>query len=485
MEALINALNTDRYAASSADSNRSHLKTWSLFHYEVFKDVRPIPPVIPITVHAIIGVGALFKSGGYRSYPNYASAAKSMHVDAGHYWSQLLDHTSRWVSRSVLRGIGPARQSCTFHFTRLCRLTRSTTPLVNGGPFNPVVFTILASIYMLREIEASTAVVGSWTLSDDPQELVWLLPASKSDHLALGVRRAWPCICGHAQVPCPYHLAANHISQLADAGFDTADEAPLFPTIHGKVPSKAAVVNTFEAVGTMCGQRLQTESGTRAFGGHSARVTGVQTFAALGIEINKLRLMARHSGETIMRYAAEAPLKSLRADLGLSEERSTTSLIPAASRTPKAVARRFVTLEAMIERLEGIVSQHADALAQDDPVTPAAVPKQYLQNTTTAAVHALRPQNLAQTICGWTYGVTSKRGRVRRSGNYERIPDLEGIPGPMICKNCMPRERAAAMLIPSVLAEISGDEMEPTPETGPELECTPSAGSTHSPGAST
>ena len=27
MEALINALNTDRYAASSADSNRSHLKT--------------------------------------------------------------------------------------------------------------------------------------------------------------------------------------------------------------------------------------------------------------------------------------------------------------------------------------------------------------------------------------------------------------------------------------------------------------------------
>ena len=94
----------------------------------------------------------------------------------------------------------------------------------------------------------------------------------------------------------------------------------------------------------------------------------------------------------------------------------------------------------MIERLESIVSQHADALAQDDPVTPAAVPKQYLQNTTTAAVHALRPQNLAQTICGWTYGVTSKRGRVRRSGNYERIPDLEGIPGPMICKNCMPSQ---------------------------------------------
>ena len=97
--------------------------------------------------------------------------------------------------------------------------------------------------------------------------------------------------------------------------------------------------------------------------------------------------------------------------------------------------KRFVTLEAMLERLEGIVAQHAEALARDDPVAPSAVAKQYLQNTTTAAVHALRPQNPAQTICGWTYGVTCKRGRVRKSGNYERIPDLEGIFGPMICKN--------------------------------------------------
>ena len=124
----------------------------------------------------------------------------------------------------------------------------------------------------------------------------------------------------------------------------------------------------------------------------------------------------------------------------------------------------------MLERPEGIVAQHAEALARDDPVAPSAVEKQYLQNTTTAAVHALRPQNPSQSICGWTYGVTCERGRVGKTGNSERIPDLEGIHGPIICKNCLPGERAAAMNIRSVLAEISGDETAPCPETQLELD---------------
>ena len=40
----------------------------------------------------------------------------------------------------------------------------------------------------------------------------------------------------------------------------------------------------------------------------------------------------------------------------------------------------------------------------------------------------------------------------------------------LICKNCLPGERAAALRIPSVLAEISGDETAPTLEAQPELD---------------
>ena len=70
-----------------------------------------------------------------------------------------------------------------------------------------------------------------------------------------------------------------------------------------------------------------TDTGIRAFGGHSARVSGAQLFAALNIEVNKIRLMARHSGEVIMRYVQDAPLRSLRADMGLISPDAHTALV--------------------------------------------------------------------------------------------------------------------------------------------------------------
>ena len=50
--------------------------------------------MIPIIVKALVIVGALFKGGGYRSFPNYLSAAKGARVEGGFDWSQLLQHTT-------------------------------------------------------------------------------------------------------------------------------------------------------------------------------------------------------------------------------------------------------------------------------------------------------------------------------------------------------------------------------------------------------
>ena len=74
---------------------------------------------------------------------------------------------------------------------------------------------------------------------------------------------------------------------------------------------------TFERLGLLCEQPLISDTGLRSFGGHTPRVTGSQLLAAIGIETNKVRLMARHSGDAINRYVEDAPLRSLRADLGL------------------------------------------------------------------------------------------------------------------------------------------------------------------------
>ena len=129
--ALEAELRKDRVANSSIGPAASLAATWSTFHIEAFGDD---VPQLPLTVDIIVGMGSLFKSGGYRSFPNYISDAYAAHVEAGHEWSLLLAHTRTWVTRSVMRGIGEARQSCSFSFKKLLLLPRLPAPIAKGGP---------------------------------------------------------------------------------------------------------------------------------------------------------------------------------------------------------------------------------------------------------------------------------------------------------------------------------------------------------------
>ena len=68
-------------------------------------------PVLPPTPGKISIVAAVFKRGGYRSYPNYVSTAKRRHIEAGHAWTIDLQLAFKDALRSVARGQGPPRQA--------------------------------------------------------------------------------------------------------------------------------------------------------------------------------------------------------------------------------------------------------------------------------------------------------------------------------------------------------------------------------------
>ena len=53
----------------------------------------------------------MFKTGRYKAFPNYPSAAMERHVGEGHAWMQRLDVLGRKISRSVLRGLGGPKQA--------------------------------------------------------------------------------------------------------------------------------------------------------------------------------------------------------------------------------------------------------------------------------------------------------------------------------------------------------------------------------------
>lgn len=179
--ALVEERIQDRTAKSGVAPSASLLVTWRRFHQEAFADAVPAVDLLPVTVQSMVVVGAIFKRGGYRSFANHMSAIKAGHIEAGRQWEQLLSHTSGWVTRSVLRGIGPARQSCGFTFAKLCKLPRLPTPKVRNGPQQPVHLALLSTIFLLREVDASTALASAWRFDDEAMEVTWTLRGSKQN----------------------------------------------------------------------------------------------------------------------------------------------------------------------------------------------------------------------------------------------------------------------------------------------------------------
>ena len=319
-------------------------------------------------------------------------------------------------------------------------------------------------VFLLREMEVSTPLVSSWTFDHEALEVSWHLPASKTDHMALGVQRSLSCMCGVPEFACPYHLAVDHLKWLTGSRFKSSASSPLFPTCDGRMPRKAAVITTFECLGALMGQPLTSPTGIRLFGGHTPRVTGAQTLAALGVDVAKIKILARHSSDAILRYVAEAPLKSLRADLGLvgcGSSSSSSGLPPAfggSVATSAALRARLRNLEAAMAKLQvEVQTQSQDMVAV---AVAFARPDQriFIQNTVTAAIHRAKPNDDGSTMCGWPFARARKKGA---GAPFRAVHSLAGMPFTMICDRCLPTERAIASAVGIAGTEgLSGDEFE-------------------------
>ena len=460
VQVLVHELIRDRYSKGATLSNLSLLKTWQLFHHEAFAHEVPPLPVLPITVRKLVIIGSMFKVGGYRSYANYVSIIRSKHLEAGHLWCPLLAHTSAWVTKSVLRGIGPERQSCAFETKHLFALPRPPLPLVSMGPSDPVRMAMLAILFLLREVEITTARISSWKFNTGALEITWLLPGSKSDHMALGVHRTLPCFCDIDQFACAYHVALEHLRWLKHSGHSLDQEAPLFPTHTGVMASKRSAVLTFEQLGVLCGQPLVSDKGLRLFGGHTPRVTGAQLYAKAGLEINKIRILARHQGDTILRYVKDAPLASIGKDLGLT---SRIKQGAAASSTDARVTdhkKRIKSLEGTVASLAALIDGHASEIARFTAAARTAPAGDFIQNVATSKVHVASTTDLGRARgCGWQFDGSTYRARRRVAAkSYRILTNLEGIPGDMICERCLPEEMHAAFARDLVHDSLSGDE---------------------------
>ena len=126
----------------------------------------------------IHGVGALMKVSGYRSAKNYISLAKKRHIELGYDWNAQLDLAYSRFNTSTRRGMGPPRQSEPLNYELVAVLPFGDDPVVPHGPLGTDNLKVLCTLFLCRELEASTALRRNVRINTQSQTVTWRLPAS-------------------------------------------------------------------------------------------------------------------------------------------------------------------------------------------------------------------------------------------------------------------------------------------------------------------
>ena len=217
----------------------------------------------------------------------YISAARTeMTVRHGSITDAMAIHLKR-AERAATRGGGPGKQATELPLPRLAELWDDDSSLVPDGPAHVRRFPVVASWWLLRELEASTLPVAGVSPHSDSASVH--LASSKTDQSGRGTTRTLSCTCEATPVSiCPFRVVAAQAewaSTLARAKGFALHQFPLFPTAAGCQATKAAVSQTTLAIAGQLGLRTHIPNGAPRFSGHSYRATGAVHLASSGIDI--------------------------------------------------------------------------------------------------------------------------------------------------------------------------------------------------------
>ena len=160
---------------------------------------------------------------------------------------------------------------------------------------------------------------------------------------------------------------------------------------------------------------------------------GAQALAKAGAEVNQIRIFARHSGEAILRYVAEAPLSSLRHDLGKYTASTRGSAVEA--KVTKNLMAQLKTLAIKVEKHEAAVDALITFTREHRVIS-------YVQNLDTLAIHGQRAGDSSSAICGFNIGPS----RIKR-GSLKFLPSITGECWEHFCERCLRPEREAGIAL--------------------------------------
>lgn len=224
---------------------------------------------------------------------------------SGFDWSDRLDVVAKKCSRSVLRGLAGPVRSESFDLVAVTRTLRmGDGPYHPEGPAHVKALIVCATMFLLRELEASAIDVADITVSETSVAL-WK---------AKGCTRSWTCVCD-TDLPCPFHVLTERVESLRcfwhDRGEPLEPDSPLFPCSGGPYCSKRGVVATLRTAIDNAGSASKAKDGSWVVSGHSFRITAARTLTCHGLDPITIQLIGRWGSDAVLTYIAESPLQGL------------------------------------------------------------------------------------------------------------------------------------------------------------------------------
>ena len=161
--AALSELDADVYARSSVVPREGR---WRVIHLLAAGACRPFAP-LPLTRDKLRLLGAALKAGSYRSAKDYLLVAKKMHLVCGGVWDEALNSAMADVTRSVTRGLGPPKQAASFSLDELADRDWRAQQVEKEGPRCVEAAGMCMALWMLRGLEAASALGEQATISAD------------------------------------------------------------------------------------------------------------------------------------------------------------------------------------------------------------------------------------------------------------------------------------------------------------------------------
>ena len=418
----------DKHAASSLGSRDSLWNTWCDFHRKWFADEE----YLPLDVHKLDALGAVFKKGKNRAVANYFSRAVDEHVSNQFPWTDFLQRAKRLAIRSATRGMGPPRQSQPLPLEEIAlELSRDgqkgdalrdlDSKAIGSLPLGMVTMFMLASLFMMREIEAAFITVKHVTINYTLKMVTFNLPTSKTDPKAYGKHRTWKCTCTdpvedgeYPKVPCAYHYAViclQRNKEVAETKFGADLTPEVWESLHlffdkeMKGVSKEDVVEAVNSIAEALGETTVTEEGKNRFGGHSMRVSGARWLGSIGVEIAKIMIFARWVSMVVLRYVEETPI------LTLSEQ--VRSLVD-----KSGLDKTLRMFETQVRSMRAEADDHAKLIKEisekiDNSTGLDNHKEKWVRNDQSGAIHCVLLMGAEieakwwKCRCGWKFGMRS------------------------------------------------------------------------------